>query len=77
MRLGARGAGGHTPQLSGANCECDDQVWRIDVGMSYGVLNRPVQVLEITKRLEDQETVVRVMGLPLESESLEDSAMQL
>lgn len=53
------------------------QVWRIDVGMSYGVLNRPVQVLEITKRLEDQETIVRVMGLPLESESLEESAMQL
>lgn len=35
---------GHTPQLGGANCECDGQVWRIDVGMSYGVLNRPVQV---------------------------------
>lgn len=40
---------GHTPQISGANCECDGQVWRMDVGMSYGVLNRPVQVLQITK----------------------------
>jgi hypothetical protein len=40
---------GHTPQISGANCECDGQVWRMDVGMSYGVLNRPVQVLLITK----------------------------
>lgn len=35
---------GHTPQLSGANCECDGSVWRIDVGMSGGVLNSPVQV---------------------------------
>jgi hypothetical protein len=35
---------GHTPQLSGANCECDGRVWRIDVGMSGGVLNSPVQV---------------------------------
>lgn len=31
-------------QLGGANCECNNSVWRIDVGMSYGVLNRPVQV---------------------------------
>lgn len=38
---------GHTPQLTGVNCECDDSVWRVDVGMSYGVLNRGVQVLEI------------------------------
>jgi hypothetical protein len=35
---------GHTPQLSGANCECGGSVWRIDVGMSGGVLNNPVQV---------------------------------
>ncbi len=35
---------GHTPQLGGANCECEGCVWRIDVGMSSGVLNRPVQV---------------------------------
>jgi hypothetical protein len=35
---------GHTPQLGGVNCECDGCVWRVDVGMSYGVLNRPVQV---------------------------------
>ncbi|KAG2499842.1 hypothetical protein HYH03_002133 [Edaphochlamys debaryana] len=50
---------GHTPQLSGANCECENQVWRIDVGMSYGVLNRPVQVLEIVKG-EDGEAAVKV-----------------
>eukprot|EP00891_Asterochloris_glomerata_P005539 jgi/Astpho2/5539/Aster-02800 len=30
---------GHTPQLEGANCECDRRVWRMDVGMSEGVLN--------------------------------------
>jgi hypothetical protein len=35
-------------------------VWRIDVGMSYGVLNRPVQVLEIAKD-ELGETQVRVV----------------
>ena len=26
-------------QLEGANCECDRRVWRMDVGMSEGVLN--------------------------------------
>lgn len=41
---GARLIVGHTPQIAGANCECEGQVWRMDVGMSYGVLNRPVQV---------------------------------
>jgi hypothetical protein len=47
-RIGAkRLVVGHTPQLGGVNCECDGCVWRVDVGMSYGVLNRPVQVLEI------------------------------
>lgn len=51
---------GHTPQLGGANCECDGCVWRIDVGMSSGVLNRPVQVLEIVQN-EEGETVVNVL----------------
>lgn len=40
---------GHTPQMNGANCACEGQVWRMDVGMSYGVLNHPVQVLEIVR----------------------------
>jgi len=48
---------GHTPQLSGANCECEGQVWRLDVGMSYGVLNRPVQVLEITRDKDGKDTM--------------------
>lgn len=31
-------------QLGGANCECDGKVWRVDVGMSSGVLNAEPQV---------------------------------
>eukprot|EP00897_Mesotaenium_endlicherianum_P008207 jgi/Mesen1/7414/ME000388S06628 len=38
---------GHTPQMVGANSECGGRVWRIDVGMSSGILNAPPQVLEI------------------------------
>lgn len=48
---------GHTPQISGANCECDGLVWRMDVGMSYGVLNRPVQVLEITRDADGKDVM--------------------
>jgi hypothetical protein len=35
---------GHTPQMMGANCECDGRVWRVDVGMSSGVLDAEPQV---------------------------------
>lgn len=38
---------GHTPQIGGANCECSGKIWRIDVGMSFGVLGADPQVLEI------------------------------
>jgi hypothetical protein len=38
---------GHTPQLGGANCECGGRVWRLDVGMSRGVLNAMPAVLEV------------------------------
>ena len=31
-------------QLTGANCECNGHVWRMDVGMSGGVLNALPQV---------------------------------
>ncbi|KAK9835143.1 hypothetical protein WJX81_001017 [Elliptochloris bilobata] len=48
---------GHTPQLGGANCECNGRVWRIDVGMSSGVLNAVPQVLEIDN---DKNGEVRV-----------------
>lgn len=35
--------------MRGANVECDGLVWRIDVGMSSGVLDAPVAVLEINQ----------------------------
>ncbi len=35
--------------MRGANVECDGLVWRIDVGMSSGVLDAPVAVLEIVQ----------------------------
>lgn len=50
---------GHTPQVTGANCECNGHVWRMDVGMSGGVLNAHPQVLEIYK--VHGETTVRVV----------------
>lgn len=37
---------GHTPQMSGVNCECDGRVWRADAGMSSGVLDASPQVCE-------------------------------
>lgn len=48
---------GHTPQMGGANCECDGMVWRIDVGMSYGVLDAVVQVLEIRQEPDGKSAV--------------------
>lgn len=38
---------GHTPQTIGGNSKCDGRVWRIDVGMSSGVLHALPEVLEI------------------------------
>lgn len=38
---------GHTPQLGGCNGECDGRIWRIDVGMSFGVVGADPEVLEI------------------------------
>ncbi|KIZ04329.1 Uncharacterized protein MNEG_3627 [Monoraphidium neglectum] len=61
MRVGAkRLVVGHTPQMRGANVDCDGLVWRIDVGMSSGVLDAPVSVLEITKE-EDGMVDCRVL----------------
>ncbi|ERM95537.1 hypothetical protein AMTRI_Chr08g207890 [Amborella trichopoda] len=38
---------GHTPQPSGVNCKYNGSIWRIDVGMSSGVLDASPEVLEI------------------------------
>ncbi|KAK1272351.1 hypothetical protein QJS04_geneDACA005967 [Acorus gramineus] len=38
---------GHTPQVEGVNCKCNKRIWRIDVGMSSGVMNSSPEVLEI------------------------------
>ncbi|KAL6203495.1 hypothetical protein ACLB2K_027195 [Fragaria x ananassa] len=38
---------GHTPQTVGVNCKYNCSIWRIDVGMSRGVLNSRPEVLEI------------------------------
>ncbi|KAL5747096.1 hypothetical protein ACOSP7_024094 [Xanthoceras sorbifolium] len=38
---------GHTPQTAGVNCKYNCSIWRIDVGMSSGVLYSRPEVLEI------------------------------
>ncbi|KAL5580634.1 hypothetical protein UlMin_013076 [Ulmus minor] len=38
---------GHTPQPFGVNCKYNCNIWRVDVGMSSGVLNSTPEVLEI------------------------------
>lgn len=50
---------GHTPQMCGCNGECDGRVWRVDVGMSSGVLDADPQVLFIDKK-KDGTTQVKV-----------------
>mmetsp|Transcript_29616 Transcript_29616/g.70579 ORF Transcript_29616/g.70579 Transcript_29616/m.70579 type:complete len:103 (-) Transcript_29616:278-586(-) len=51
---------GHTPQMEGANCECEQMVWRVDVGMSGGVLDAAAEVLEIVG--SGSNAVCRVMS---------------
>lgn len=59
---------GHTPQFMGCNCECNQKVWRIDVGMSAGVLDARPEVLELVKG-EDGKSKIRVITSGRASES--------
>lgn len=47
---------GHTPQMEGVNCKYNCSIWRVDVGMSSGVLNSRPEVLEIS---DDKARVIR------------------
>ncbi|XP_027369002.1 shewanella-like protein phosphatase 1 isoform X1 [Abrus precatorius] len=47
---------GHTPQTIGVNCKYNCSIWRIDVGMSSGVLNSRPEVLEI---IDNNARVIR------------------
>ncbi|XP_008457326.2 shewanella-like protein phosphatase 1 isoform X2 [Cucumis melo] len=47
---------GHTPQMAGVNCKYDCSIWRVDVGMSSGVLHSRPEVLEIR---DDKARVIR------------------
>eukprot|EP00879_Flechtneria_rotunda_P009469 GHRR01009912.1.p1 GENE.GHRR01009912.1~~GHRR01009912.1.p1 ORF type:complete len:207 (+),score=39.02 GHRR01009912.1:828-1448(+) len=78
-RIGAkRLVVGHTPQMRGVNCECDGKVWRVDVGMSAGVLNAPAGVLEIHPAVEEGgEVVCKVLGEDLLTTYDEDSMVEL
>ncbi|KAL9247705.1 hypothetical protein vseg_021109 [Gypsophila vaccaria] len=50
---------GHTPQTEGVNCEYNCSIWRIDVGMSSGVLDSRPEVLEIK---DNQPRAIRGKG---------------
>ncbi|XP_074290693.1 shewanella-like protein phosphatase 1 isoform X2 [Silene latifolia] len=50
---------GHTPQTQGVNCEYNCSIWRIDVGMSSGVLDSRPEVLEI---LDNKARAIRGKG---------------
>jgi hypothetical protein len=54
---------GHTPQTYGANCACNGQVWRMDIGMSSGVMNTAPQVLDIMEG-EDGKNVMKILTAP-------------
>jgi hypothetical protein len=51
---------GHTPQMNGANVECDGRVWRLDVGMSRNMLDARPCVLDLTLGA-DGETVAKLI----------------
>lgn len=69
---------GHTPQLAGCNSECDGRVWRIDVGMSSGVLNADAQVLQIIQDPVVHEAVVSIIeSVPLTGTIDEEAMFEL
>ncbi|KAK6927147.1 Calcineurin-like phosphoesterase domain, ApaH type [Dillenia turbinata] len=47
---------GHTPQMAGVNCKYNCNIWRVDVGMSRGVLYSSPEVLEI---IDNKARVIR------------------
>mmetsp|Transcript_14506 Transcript_14506/g.43844 ORF Transcript_14506/g.43844 Transcript_14506/m.43844 type:complete len:455 (-) Transcript_14506:505-1869(-) len=57
---------GHTPQQQGMNAECEGLVWRVDVGMSSGVLDAQPQALEISPARPQvgEEASIKVLGAP-------------
>ncbi|GBF92592.1 Ser Thr phosphatase [Raphidocelis subcapitata] len=65
---------GHTPQMRGANVDCDGMVWRMDVGMSSGVLDAPVSILEILKDASG-ESVCRVITEGEQLASFDEAAL--
>lgn len=69
---------GHTPQMRGVNSECDGKVWRVDVGMSSGVLNAPTAVLEISPPDEEGgEVLCKILGEEVMCTFDEDSMFDL
>eukprot|EP00039_Didymoeca_costata_P029452 m.24727 g.24727 ORF g.24727 m.24727 type:complete len:442 (+) comp7636_c0_seq2:170-1495(+) len=53
---------GHTPQRKGINTKCDDRIWRIDVGMSDGVMGGYPQILEILPPSSGNESSVSILS---------------
>lgn len=67
-------------QMRGVNCECDGKVWRVDVGMSSGVLNAPVGILELYHNDVTGETDCRIVteeSQILQSYDEQDVAIEL
>lgn len=54
---------GHTPQMGGVNTECSGKIWRVDAGMSSGVLNAEAQVLELSRNADGQLIARRLRAI--------------
>jgi len=63
---------GHTPQDDGCNASFNNTVWRVDVGMSVGVLGAEVEALEIVPRdPEAAKSQVKPKGSAFADEDVE------